>query len=417
MSLEEIAELYHRYVNTLQIFCPRKDMLGGVGWGWYVCTGFSTNDKCLVYVVTDEEEDRLLTQDINQVFKCGRRQIQSNALKEELKLQNPKAATPLTDAITQKERVDVLLIEGKDADYIVQELLRRNVLRHVDQLSVVLNTVNNATSVSDYQKQILLFKALHQEGFRIFHFERDPNHVFSNNPWRTGCYTVCMMREREVEPPIAVPEPKSLEAMDDRTLVNTYFSFVMSNEVLCKEILRVGDIDDGGWDVCVDDKYRPSSPCLVYSFGIGLEDQRRSKLQWFHNLGLSDKNSTITRKNIKWKMMDLKSIRTSLGHNDRQIDILKMDIEGSEWLAVPNILETGILNHVKQLYLEIHVSVNNRRARDWIPKLDLLRQLHDVGFRLFWSHPNQVHYNTAISIYTKRHVSSCYELYYVNINL
>ena len=35
----------------------------------------------------------------------------------------------------------------------------------------------------------------------------------------------------------------------------------------CKEIIRLGNIKDGGWEVCNDIRFRPRHPCLVYSFG------------------------------------------------------------------------------------------------------------------------------------------------------
>ncbi|XP_021372445.1 uncharacterized protein LOC110462680 [Mizuhopecten yessoensis] len=221
MPVEEISEIYHRYVNTLQFFCPRKDMLGGVAWGWHVCKGFSSNGKCLIYLITDEKkEDASLTYDIDQVYNCGRKQIRTRAIRKEI--QSLDADTPVTNALAQKERVDLLLIEGDGSDDIVTGLLRRNALRHVDQLSVVFNAVNNVTSVSNYATQILLLKALHIEGFRIFSFERDPKHIFTDNPWRTGGYTLNMMRERGVHSPMVIPKPNKMATMTLLQLASTY---------------------------------------------------------------------------------------------------------------------------------------------------------------------------------------------------
>ncbi|XP_033743283.1 uncharacterized protein LOC117329444 [Pecten maximus] len=437
MTREVVSEIYHRYMNTLQFFCPNKDMLGGVGSGRYVCTGFSTNGKCLVYDITDEKKTVFFKTDVEDVYKCEQRQLKTSDIRTEMESLNLE--TPLTNMLTREVRIDVLLIRGDGAGDIANGLLQRGVLRHVDQLSIDFHAVNNVTSVSNYIKQILLLKTLYEEGFRIYHFERDPKYIFSDNPWRTGGYTLNMMRERRVDGPLGVPI--TVKNSTKRQLLNPLFSYLLTTEVLCKEILRVGDIDDGGWDVCVDDKYRPSSPCLVYSFGIkddwsfderiasrfgcevhsfdpsiGLLDQRRSQLQWFHNLGLSGQNGTIKRKGVEWSMMNLKSIRTMLGHNNRQIDILKMDIERSEWISLPNILETGILKDVKQFYMEVHFVTNRWPVNIFADYLELLRQIHKMGFRLFWSHPNQVPENVGKSKFNDRIVSACYELYYVNIN-
>ena len=36
---------------------------------------------------------------------------------------------------------------------------------------------------------------------------------------------------------------------------------------LCTDPVRVGNTEDGGWDMCLDDGYNLQTPCLVYSFG------------------------------------------------------------------------------------------------------------------------------------------------------
>ncbi|KAK2706985.1 hypothetical protein QYM36_014869 [Artemia franciscana] len=41
-------------------------------------------------------------------------------------------------------------------------------------------------------------------------------------------------------------------------------------------------------------------------------------------------------------------------HTHRIIDILKIDVEGSEFETIPDMLRTGTLENVRQLLLEIH---------------------------------------------------------------
>ena len=38
-------------------------------------------------------------------------------------------------------------------------------------------------------------------------------------------------------------------------------------QILCKDVIRVGSLKDGGKEICVDPGYIPKAPCLVYSFG------------------------------------------------------------------------------------------------------------------------------------------------------
>ena len=41
-------------------------------------------------------------------------------------------------------------------------------------------------------------------------------------------------------------------------------------------------------------------------------------------------------------------------HGNRPIDILKIDVEGAEWKFIPQLIQSGMLKHVRQLALEIH---------------------------------------------------------------
>ena len=52
--------------------------------------------------------------------------------------------------------------------------------------------------------------------------------------------------------------------------------------------------------------------------------------------------------------MTLDSIIEMLNHNNKVIDILKMDVEGAEWKAFQQMLASGVLKRVRQLYIETH---------------------------------------------------------------
>lgn len=59
----------------------------------------------------------------------------------------------------------------------------------------------------------------------------------------------------------------------------------------------------------------------------------------------------------------LGNIMRSLGHEDRRIDYLKMDIEGSEVQALEQVLseEPHLLTQVSQLGIEVHPGVYHYR--------------------------------------------------------
>lgn len=82
----------------------------------------------------------------------------------------------------------------------------------------------------------------------------------------------------------------------------------------------------------------------------------------------------------------------------RTIDLLKIDIEGDEWHAIPQMIASGSLNDVRQISMETHFSAEHANRRDYWghlephKQLSALRQLYDFGYRTFmrernmWSH-------------------------------
>jgi FkbM family methyltransferase len=70
----------------------------------------------------------------------------------------------------------------------------------------------------------------------------------------------------------------------------------------------------------------------------------------------------------------LATIMQSLGHT--RIDVLKLDIEASEFEAIPDILASGI--EIGQLLVEIHYHF---RSRSFRAGMDLVRQIKASGMR------------------------------------
>ncbi len=70
----------------------------------------------------------------------------------------------------------------------------------------------------------------------------------------------------------------------------------------------------------------------------------------------------------------LATIMASLGHS--RLDVLKLDVEGSEFEAVPDVLSSGI--EIDQLLVEIHYHF---RSRSFRAGLDLIEQIKAAGMR------------------------------------
>jgi len=138
---------------------------------------------------------------------------------------------------------------------------------------------------------------------------------------------------------------------------------------------------DGQYPVCLDNEMKPLSTnnrrCIVYSFGIkddwsfdealekfGCEifsfdpsisqaDHDHKAHIHFYKIGLS--NLDYVNEN-NWKLMSLDSIYRMLEprHGAHVIDYLKIDVEGSEWDALKQIIESGMLSKVRQMAVEFH---------------------------------------------------------------
>ena len=75
----------------------------------------------------------------------------------------------------------------------------------------------------------------------------------------------------------------------------------------------------------------------------------------------------------------------------KHIEIMKLDIEAGEWTALPEMLKSGTLKGVKQLIMEFHSwvdlppwNIDHRNRKDYRQHLNVLRDLYDEGFRIFF---------------------------------
>ncbi|KAL4232011.1 hypothetical protein ACF0H5_009589 [Mactra antiquata] len=212
---------------------------------------------------------------------------------------------------------------------------------------------------------------------------------------------------------VRIPPDDIIELMKYRDLEELYHRYLESIQIPCTRQVHLGSFEDGGYDLCEHPKVIPSKPCMVYSFGVrddfsfdeqlssnygceihsfdpanGMKDHQHSTNVYFHSMGLSNKDEII---NGNWKMRTLKTIKKELGHTDSNISIMKIDIEGGEWTALPEILDSGTLLGVKQLIMEFHswvdlhpFTVDGRNVKDYSQHLKVLKRIYDEGFRIFF---------------------------------
>jgi hypothetical protein len=235
-------------------------------------------------------------------------------------------------------------------------------------------------------------------------------------------------------PPFLMTPNVSVAQADD-----TYYRLISRLDVTCHDNIRLGNADDGGWNMCVSEPFNFKEPCLVYSFGINWDFSfddavskrfqctvraydpsmnnvtatlRRDDNIWFYKVGLGGSNRQ--QKN-GWTIMTLKSIIDHNNDSGKIIDYMKIDIEGHEWDSLNAMLTDGILKNVKQLAVEFHTFHKTFKDSSALYyRLNILRQLEEIGFRRWYWHFNHVcAFHFEIS---NRIRSSCYEVVYVNAN-
>ncbi len=197
---------------------------------------------------------------------------------------------------------------------------------------------------------------------------------------------------------------------------------------------------DGQKAVCIDPHVAPNpADCLVYSFGINDEwsfDEQMEKFGCqvfafdpsmakgqhdhspgihFYDWGLADRDEIDGEKN--WTLRSLSSIYSNLTarHGHKIIDYLKIDAEYAEWIALPQIIESGMLANVRQLAVEIHLNKSESidTNREYVK---LLRSIERMGFVRFDSkyNPWSIANFLQIGLFS---VPFAYEIAWYNENL
>lgn len=169
---------------------------------------------------------------------------------------------------------------------------------------------------------------------------------------------------------------------------------------------------DGQKSVCLDPEVRPyPKECLVYSFGVNnewsFEDQmesygcdvfafdpsmnitsvdRGAKIRFF-GYGIGERDSTG---NNGWQFKRLSEFynmfKTIHGPN-KIIDYLKIDIEKDEWKVLPEIVQSGMMDKVRQLAVEVHLPIYGTIEEiRW--KIGILKSLEEYGMVRFDSKLN-----------------------------
>ncbi|XP_071142224.1 uncharacterized protein [Mytilus edulis] len=447
-----IACLYKRYGSTLQTYCPMHGRHGSVKDGWTFCQSgcYTPNANTMIYAISsvnDAVNEKSAKLKLNSnVERFSIKQNTGWTLSKQLVVskkvngstgQNTQTETDLTKLLdkikTKTGTEDVLIIDaGALTKQILTTVLKSAVLEKFQQ--VLIRTNYRSGGSIDYKAALRHYRSIYEEGFRLF---------WSREEWGcargllTGCLYLHFMHKdcrdsskKMDDTHLTIPDESTLNSYGNATITDLYTRYLTSLQIHCTQVIRPGILKDGGWNVCHDVKYRPTVNCLVYDFGIGndfvfddditkiygcevhgfdptmkMKSRRRSEKAWFHDVGIGEVE--YTRRN-KFKMSTFQNISKALGHENSIMHIIKMDIEGSEWVSMPVMIKQGYFEDVTMLLIEFH-------ATPAVSFLLQLKSLYDIGFRIYWYHRNPFWRNLFEHNLTQHSV--CYEIHMMKVDV
>lgn len=159
-----------------------------------------------------------------------------------------------------------------------------------------------------------------------------------------------------------------------------------------------------GEDISFDKAIISKHGCKVYGFDPTpksinyVKNNETTEAFYFHPYGIGEKTEMVTfhlpknkdhvsgsvydhklvdeHNSVEVLLKEFNEIVSEMGHD--HIDVLKMDIEGSEYVVMEGILKSGI--PIKQILVETH----ERFFEDGKEKgKKFFKQLHDHGYRIF----------------------------------
>lgn len=190
----------------------------------------------------------------------------------------------------------------------------------------------------------------------------------------------------------------------------TYFSdvralsFTIVPEIICPNMVRLGNIGDGGKWVC--NPWRARNGCIIYSLGVfndisferNLMDIVQKKTCKLYGFDPNQLSSDVYSKNFpnhtaEFRQYAITSVSNATANqftlfdvlsqfNHTIIDFLKIDIETNEYNVIPTIFSASVKSRLKaicQMFIEVH-PLGDKATELW---LKLLKTIRNEGFFMF----------------------------------
>ena len=151
-------------------------------------------------------------------------------------------------------------------------------------------------------------------------------------------------------------------------------------------VYSIGSNNDFSFETAVHDHI--SEKCEIHTFDptVGASPTEKPDFVDFHpwGLGSSDEDGKVVLKTMPTLVKDL-------GHENRQIDIFKIDCEGCEWTTYKDWFGSGV--NIKQVQVELHYGTleDDRYAHLEHPgpvAHNFFLHLESLGYVIFHKEPN-----------------------------
>ncbi|ESO10130.1 hypothetical protein HELRODRAFT_190385 [Helobdella robusta] len=229
-----------------------------------------------------------------------------------------------------------------------------------------------------------------------------------------------------------------LDKLSGAELEELYEAVSNSAEISCPKVMRLGNGEEGGWNICLFAQFAPKEPCLVYSFGVRDEWSFEEGVERIFNCTIRSFDPSMNKGNAKhskniffysealagsdgfnsdlWRLNKLSTLRKLFREDDVILDYLKIDVEYYEWESLQSAIEENSLANVKQIGIELHrdeIFKKPTTAEHYKQFLTILNNLRKIGFYRWSAHLNPQSLS-ALSNFTNKTVMCCHEFTFIS---
>ena len=196
-------------------------------------------------------------------------------------------------------------------------------------------------------------------------------------------------------------------------VANAWYQNNVEPSITCRQEERIGAHGEGGKWMCNIEALKEKKDCLIYSVGsandFAWEEEVKRRAPnceihvfdhtvanasnkpddvFFHKWGLTE-NESHRNPNMK----SLSEIIKALRHENRRLDVFKIDCEGCEWQTYKTWFTSGV--QIVEILVETHRGSESPKPVSNAKQF--FAHLHNSGYRIFHKEPN-VHYSVGVRL-------------------